>query len=173
MSEFEEDLVNVMGSFIETNLDYIEKSNNELEQLRQENWQLKEKLEDAKLSREIARGHRKEVQDEELRQRRLKEEAIKQRDSYKNAFEKLQQKFKETNKGLNKVLKSRKVWKNRYYRKKDKADLYKSVIDELRLYLEEEKKYCREMEFECCVEELEKVYEKIQELTRSGSDKKC
>lgn len=39
-----EELANIMGSFIETELDYIEKSNKELEQLQQENNQLTEKV---------------------------------------------------------------------------------------------------------------------------------
>ena len=37
-----EDLANIIGSFVETELDYIEKSNNEIEELQQENQQLKE-----------------------------------------------------------------------------------------------------------------------------------
>lgn len=39
-----EDLTNVIGSFIETELDYIEKSNNEIEKLQQENQQLKDRI---------------------------------------------------------------------------------------------------------------------------------
>lgn len=44
MSEFEKDLANVMGSFIETELDCVEKQNQEIEQLQQENKQLKDKI---------------------------------------------------------------------------------------------------------------------------------
>lgn len=36
MSEFEQDLASVMGSFIETELDYIEKSSNELDEVIKE-----------------------------------------------------------------------------------------------------------------------------------------
>lgn len=42
-----EDLLNVMGSFSETALDCIEKQNEEIEQLQQENSQLKERIEKA------------------------------------------------------------------------------------------------------------------------------
>lgn len=42
------DLTNVIGSFIETELDYIEKSNNEIEKLLQEKQQLKEENEKLK-----------------------------------------------------------------------------------------------------------------------------
>ena len=42
-----EDLTNVIGSFIETELDYIEKSNNEIEKLQQENQQLKDRIDKA------------------------------------------------------------------------------------------------------------------------------
>lgn len=53
--------------------------------------------------------------------------------------ERLQRKFKDTNKGLNKVLKSRKIWKNRYYREKekrkqDKENLIKYIEDEIKEY---------------------------------------
>jgi hypothetical protein len=42
MSEFEKDLANVMGSFMEINLDCVEKQNQEIEKL-QNNWnELKE-----------------------------------------------------------------------------------------------------------------------------------
>ena len=44
MSEFEQGLANIMGSFIETELDCVEKQNQEIEQLKQENKQLKEKI---------------------------------------------------------------------------------------------------------------------------------
>ena len=37
-----------------------------------------------------------------------------------NKYDDLQRKFKATNKGLIKVINSRKVWKNRYYREKKK-----------------------------------------------------
>ena len=40
-----EDLLNVMGSFSETALDCIEKQNEEIEQLQQENSQLKMRIE--------------------------------------------------------------------------------------------------------------------------------
>ena len=42
-----EDLLNVMGSFSETALDCIEKQNEEIEQLQQENSQLKIRIEKA------------------------------------------------------------------------------------------------------------------------------
>ena len=42
MSEFEQGLANIMGSFIETELDCVEKQNQEIEQLKQENKQLKD-----------------------------------------------------------------------------------------------------------------------------------
>lgn len=45
MSDFEKDLANVMGSFMEVNLDCVEKQNQEIEQLQQENNQLKEDYE--------------------------------------------------------------------------------------------------------------------------------
>lgn len=48
MSEFEAALASVIGSFIETELDYLEKENNELERLQHENQQLKEKMENSK-----------------------------------------------------------------------------------------------------------------------------
>ena len=41
-----EDLLNVMGSFSETALDCIEKQNEEIEDLKKENAQLKDKLKD-------------------------------------------------------------------------------------------------------------------------------
>ena len=37
MNEFEKDLTNIMGSFMEINLDFIEKQKNENDQL-QNNW---------------------------------------------------------------------------------------------------------------------------------------
>ena len=37
-----EDLANIIGSFVETELDYIEKSNNEIEELHQDNQLFKE-----------------------------------------------------------------------------------------------------------------------------------
>jgi cell division protein FtsB len=49
MSEFEKDLANVMGSFIETGLDCVEKQNQEIEQLQQENQQLKEVIEEVRV----------------------------------------------------------------------------------------------------------------------------
>ena len=45
MSDFEQGLANIMGSFMEVNLDCVEKQNQEIEQLQQENQQLKEKEE--------------------------------------------------------------------------------------------------------------------------------
>lgn len=42
-----EDLLNVMGSFSDTALDCIEKQNEEIEQLQQENQSLKDKIEKA------------------------------------------------------------------------------------------------------------------------------
>lgn len=42
MSEFEQGLANIMGSFILTELDCVEKQNQEIEQLKQENKQLKD-----------------------------------------------------------------------------------------------------------------------------------
>ena len=44
MSEFEQGLANIMGSFMEVNLDCVEKQNQEIEQLQQENKQLKDKI---------------------------------------------------------------------------------------------------------------------------------
>lgn len=41
MSEFEKNLANVMGSFIETELDFIENSHNEIEELKSENAKLR------------------------------------------------------------------------------------------------------------------------------------
>lgn len=46
MSEFEKDLANVMGSFIQTELDCVEKQNQEIERLQQENNQLKEVIDE-------------------------------------------------------------------------------------------------------------------------------
>ena len=48
MSEFEKDLANVMGSFMEINLDCVEKQNQEIEQLQQERDKYKEVIEEAK-----------------------------------------------------------------------------------------------------------------------------
>lgn len=42
MNDFEQGLANIMGSFIETELDCVEKQNQEIEQLKQENKQLKD-----------------------------------------------------------------------------------------------------------------------------------
>ena len=42
MSDFEQDLANVVGAFMEINLDCVEKQNQEIEQLQQEKRQLKE-----------------------------------------------------------------------------------------------------------------------------------
>ena len=42
-----EDLLNVMGSFSDTALDCIEKQNEEIEQLQQENQSLKDRIEKA------------------------------------------------------------------------------------------------------------------------------
>lgn len=48
MSEFEQGLANVMGSFISTELDYIEKSSNELEEVTKEKDLYKQALLDIK-----------------------------------------------------------------------------------------------------------------------------
>lgn len=54
--------------------------------------------------------------------------------------EKFRTKFKETNKGLNKVLKSRKIWKNRYYLEKEKR---KQEKENLIKYIEDKIKECK------------------------------
>lgn len=59
-----------------------------IEQLQQENQNLKEELEDMTLCRDIASGHRKELQDEELRERRLKEK-------YKSVLDEIREYIKE------------------------------------------------------------------------------
>ena len=48
MSDFEKDLSNVMGSFISTELDYIEKSHNELEEVTKERDLYKSVLEEVR-----------------------------------------------------------------------------------------------------------------------------
>ena len=63
MNDFEQGLANIMGSFMEVNLDCVEKQNQEIEQLQQENTQLKEVIEEV---REYAKSHFKTmVADEE------------------------------------------------------------------------------------------------------------
>ena len=48
MSEFEKDLANVIGSFMEVNLDCVEKQNQEIEQLQQERDLYKEVIEEVR-----------------------------------------------------------------------------------------------------------------------------
>ena len=48
MSDFEEDLSNVMGSFISMELDYIEKSSNELEEVTKERDLYKDVIEEVR-----------------------------------------------------------------------------------------------------------------------------
>lgn len=60
--------------------------------------------------------------------------------------ERLQRKFRDTNKGLNKVLKSRRIWKNRYYREKEKRkqnqeNLIKYIEDKKNQEIENETEY--------------------------------
>lgn len=50
MSDFEKDLANVMGSFIETELDFIEKSHNETEKYKKALLDIKELLEHNQVS---------------------------------------------------------------------------------------------------------------------------